>query len=144
METLERVIKPVKEIDLFIVDRDLQFGQTIKDSLEKEFHEHLFVKYFLTGESLIEEISRSVKKPNIVILDYFGNKSLNKQYEKHTVDAISVLSPDTGIIIVSDKMHEDRAMKALAHGAHDFVLKDKFAVGHLVNAVKKVLNPPKL
>jgi hypothetical protein len=35
-------------------------------------------------------------------------------------------------------------MKALAHGAHDFVLKDKFAADHVVSSVRKALNPPKL
>jgi len=143
-ETTDRTKVPADKINLFIVDDDVQYGQSLKDSLEKEFHERLDVKDFPTGESALEEIQNSDKKPQVVLLDYLGNKPLNSKSDKHTVDDISKMSPGTGIIMLSDKKYEDRAIKALAHGAHDYVVKDKFALEHVVNSVKKALNPPKL
>ncbi len=157
METIEKIIE-IKDnteatdktkqssdkINLFIVDDDELYGQSLKDSLEKEFHDRLEVKVFPTGESAVQEIQNAEKKPQVVLLDYLGNKQLNAKSDKHTVDDISKISPNTGIIMISDKKYEDRAMKALAHGAHDYVVKDKFALEHVVNSVKKALNPPKL
>ena len=143
MEVIEETPHLLKKIKLFIVDEDLQYVKNIKDFLEKEFREPLNVKSFPTGESALEEIKKIDEKPEVVVLDYLGNKQLDTKNEKHTVDDISNISPDTGIIIISDKKYENRAMKALAHGAHDFIVKDKFTLKHLLNSIKKVLHPPK-
>jgi CheY-like chemotaxis protein len=154
METLEKTKEgtgtknktkvPADKINLFIIDDDSSYSETLRDSLEKEFHDRLNVTVFPTGESAVQEIQNAEKKPQVVLLDYLGNKPLDPKSDKHIVDDISNISPQTGIIMLSDKKYEDRAMKALAHGAHDYVVKDKFAMEHVVNSVKKVLNPPKL
>jgi DNA-binding NtrC family response regulator len=143
-DTNEELTGSNEKINLFIVDDDVQYGQSLKDSLEKEFQEKVDVRVFPTGESMIEEIEIAEKKPQVVLLDYLGNKPLNPNSDKHIVDDISRVSPNTGIIMLSDKKYEDRAMKALAYGAHDFVVKDKFTHEHVLTSVKKALNPPKL
>ena len=143
-ETVEKTMQPPDKINLFIVDGDIQYSQSLKKSLENEFHERLDVKIFTTWKSAEDEIKSAKKKPQVVLLDYLNNKPLNINIGKHTIDDISKISPNIGIIMLSDKKYGDQAIKALAYGAHDCVVKDKFAHQHVVTSVKKALNPPKL
>jgi DNA-binding NtrC family response regulator len=146
-EVTEKTIGKIKQsedkVNVYIVDHDVEYRTSLKDSLEKEFYETMNVKTFTTGEALIHEIKKAQKKPNVILLDYLGNRHLNLNSVKHIVDDISRISPGTGIIMLSHKEYEEQAMKALAYGAHDYVVKDKFTHEHVLNSVKKALNPPK-
>ncbi len=140
-EQHEKTDSLMDTVHVFIIDDDVEYGQALKSSLEKEFQERFEVTFFHTGESALAEIKSGGIKPHIVLLDYILNTTLDPNSDKHTVDMISKASPKTSIIMLSDKEHTDRAMQALAHGAFDYVLKDKFIQEHVINSIKKALNP---
>jgi len=143
MKTLLKVAQKVKA-NLFIVDGDYFYGQSLKSTLIEKLNDELSIKVFLNAESCLHQIMYSDEKPDIVILDHFENKKLNDQNNDHTVDYMQNMKPDVAIIILSDNDSFDRAIKALAYGANDFVIKDQFAHQHIYNAVKKCLHPAKV
>jgi len=128
-----------EEIDLFIID-DQKYGKEIKRLIEERIPENVNVKIFSSGESVLREIRNNEKKPRIVLLDYTRNKMNSSD---HTVDHILENSPDTDVIMLSDKEYKDRALKALGYGAHDYVEKDQFAYDHILDSVKTALHPSK-
>jgi len=128
-----------EEIDLFIID-DQKYGKEIKRLIEERIPENVNVKIFSSGESVLREIRNNEKKPRIVLLDYTRNKMNSRD---HAVDHILENSPDTDVIMLSDKEYKDRALKALGYGAHDYVEKDQFAHDHILDSVKTALHPSK-
>lgn len=141
---METLLKIVPKFHVFIVDNDYYNGLTVKQCLEENLDDEVLVRVFPDAESCLSEMQRSGDKPAVVILEYTENKRLNEEKGEHMVDKLKDLSPDAAIIIYADKTNSDNAIQALAHGAHDFVVKDQFQHDHLLSAVKKSLHPAKM
>jgi DNA-binding NtrC family response regulator len=143
MKTFEEPKVLGDRVNLFIIDNDLQYSQSLKGSLEKELYNQVNVKVFPTGESALEEIKKMEEKPHVVLLDYLTNKIYHQKSGKYIVNSIAKICPNTSIIIISEKNDEKEALKTLEYGAHDCIVKDKFAFIHVITSVKKALHPPK-
>ena|ERR1035437_9049947 len=112
-----------KHIDIFIIDDNKIYAQTLKGDIETAFHSMpVKVQSFLTGETCIKKLK--IEKPQVVILDYHLNS-------KHpdAADGIEVLdwikkeSPETSVIMLTVDDNIDIALKAFHHGASDYVVK---------------------
>jgi len=136
--------KVVLKANLFIVAGDYSYGTSLKESLEKKFEEEIQARLFPDAELCLQFMKSNGEKLDIVILDYFENKTLNESNGEHTVDYIKKASPNTAIIIVSNKNDSECAMKALAYGAQDFVMKDPLSNENIFNSVEKCLHPAKV
>jgi DNA-binding NarL/FixJ family response regulator len=141
---METLVKIVPKYNVFIVDNDYYNGLDVKNTLQENLGEEVMIRVFPEAESCLTAINTSKEKPSVVILEYAENKRLNEQKGEHMVDQVKKLSPKAAIIICSNKDNSGRATKALAYGAHDFVLKDQFLHEHLLSAVKKGLHPARM
>lgn len=141
------IFKKLKEsggkLNIFIVDNDVQYRQSLKESLENEFSTYLNIYLFSTGESALAELENMKEKPQVILLDYMINKASNIHCGKHAVDQISDLCPNSSIIMIADKNYEQEALLAIEYGAHDLIIKDQFIFDHIITSVKKALHPPK-
>jgi len=135
---------PAEKVSVFIIDSDVAYSKSLKNSLEKEFNAPLEINLFNGWDKAAKEIEIANQKPHAILLNYLSNKCLTEDSDKHTVDDILRVSPDTSIIMLSNKKDIDRAMKALAYGAQDLVVKDKFTHEHILNSLRKILNPSKV
>lgn len=141
---METLVKIVPKYNVFIVDNDYYNGLDVKNTLQENLGDEVEVCVFPDAESCLSSLHSRKEKPSVVILEYIENKRLNEEKGEHMVDKVKKLSPDAAIIIFADKTNSGRAAKALAYGAHDFVLKDQFLHEHLLSAVKKGLHPAKM
>jgi len=141
---METLVKVVPKFNIYIVDNDYYNGVSVKSSLEKSMGEEIAVKVFPDAEACQQEMKTKEERPTVVILEYTENKRLNLETGEHMVDFIKRMSPDAVIIIFSDRSNSERALQALAHGAHDFVIKDQFMHQHILTSVKKSLHPAKM
>lgn len=141
MDTLVKIIPKFK---IHIVDNDYTNGLSVKTSLEKSLGPEVSVQVFPNAESCLEVIKKSEEKPAVVLIEYTENKRLNDEQGAHMVDHVKKLSAEAAIIVFADKANSARATKALAYGAHDFVIKDQFFHEHILSAVKKSLHPAKM
>ncbi len=141
METLVRI---VQRYNIYIIDNDYYNGLSVQHSLEKSLGAEVGVKVFPDAESFVQAMQDGEEDPAVVILEYTENRRFNLEQGKHMVDHIKEQAPCAAIIIFSDKMNSERAVKALAYGAHDFVMKDQFLHEHILSSVKKCLHPAKM
>lgn len=132
------------KIRLFIIDEDSAYTESLKHTLEEKLGEDVSVKVFNNGEAMVQNLQNVDKKPHLVLLDYSKNKMPIHGREEHTLDHIMRISPFTGIIMLSAKKYKDRALKAIGYGAYDYIEKDQFAIGHIINSVKMCLHPSKV
>jgi DNA-binding NtrC family response regulator len=140
---MDTLLKIMPKYNVFIVDNDYYNGLEVRGMLQENLGEEVLVRVFPNAEACIAAM-RAKEKPSVVILEYTENKRQNEENGQHLVDQIKALSPDAAIIIFADKNNSGRAAKALAYGAHDFVLKDQFMREHMLTAVKKSLHPAKM
>ena len=137
---MENFVKIIPKHHIYIVD-DAQYAEKIKQSLHNKFGEEVFVSIFHDAESSVNELRKSVDKPQLAIMDYSKNSRVGNEKGEYIVDLIQKISPETGILILSDEKHIQPAARVLAHGAHGFVEKDQFALDHINTMVEKCLHP---
>lgn len=141
---MDTLLKIVPKFSVYIVDNDYSNGLSVKGSLEKSLGDQVSIQVFPDAESCLATLQVNDNKPAVVIVEYVENKRLNEEKGLHMVDQIKKISSDAAIIIFADKTNSARATKALAYGAHEFVIKDQFQHEHILSAVKKCLHPAKM
>lgn len=130
--------------NLYLVDSDHFFTDTVKKSIEKKFGDEINVNVYTSAESSIEAMKKANAKPHVVVMDHTQNKTIINENNELAVKAIRRISPEAGIVILSNENNKDIAENALAQGAHNFVTKDQFALDHINTAVAKCLHPVKM
>jgi DNA-binding NtrC family response regulator len=123
--------------NLYVAADNRLYAESLKRSLESSLDKNIKVEAFYSGEECIRNIDNE-HKPDIVVLDYKLNKRASASY---AVDTIKAISPDTIVIMMSDEADMPSALKALRYGAHDYVMKDRFAFSHIRESVEKCLEP---
>ena len=134
----------LEKSNLFIVDDDYYYSMFVKYTLEKKLGDEIVIKRFSNMESCFNLMKRNSEKLSVLILDLFQNKQFGRKKGNSIVDQVQEISPDTSIIMLSDKKNLALAKKALTNGAHDLVIKDQFAPEHIFNSVEKCLRPVKM
>lgn len=125
--------------NLFVAADNQLYAESLKQSLEASLDKNIKVEAFISKEECINNID-ATHKPDIIVLDYKLNKT-DDSNNKHTVDKIKEISPETVVIMMSDEKDMPSAIKALRYGAYDYVMKDRFAFSHIRASVKKCLEP---
>ena len=115
---------PDNQISIFIVDDDKMLAKALKNEIEKTFPKlNPVISTFESGE----ECEKSIKtKPNLAIVDYhLDSKIKNAMNGVKTIDMIKKHSPDTEVIMFTSEEKADIAVKAMQHGAHDYIVKNE-------------------
>ncbi|MES2132288.1 MAG: response regulator [Bacteroidota bacterium] len=112
-------------ITIFVIDDDKMLTMALKNDIEKTFAQYnAVVSTFEAGE----QTSMFIKNgPDIAIVDYHLNsKNKDAMDGVRIIDMIKKESPDTEVIMFTSEEHAEIAVKALHHGAHDYVVKNDF------------------
>jgi DNA-binding NtrC family response regulator len=111
-------------VSIFIIDDDKFLSETLKKDIENVFSKTytLNISTFEAGEQCTEQLK---SKPDIAIVDY----SLDSKYKDamngvQIIDMIKRTSKSTEIIMVTGNESAEIAMKAIHHGAHDYIVKN--------------------
>lgn len=113
------------QISIFIVDDDKMLGKALKNEIEKTFPK--FNPVITTFESGEECQKAMGSKPNLAIVDYhLDSKIKNAMDGVKTIDMIKKNSPNTEVIMFTSEEKADIAVKAMHHGAHDYIVKNEF------------------
>ena len=112
------------EINIFIVDDDKMLVKALKNEIEKTFPKlNPVVTAFESGEECQKSIS---SKPTLAIVDYhLDSKIKNAMDGVKTIDMIKKHSPNTEVIMFTSEEKADVAVKAMHHGAHDYIVKNE-------------------
>ena len=139
-------MEPLKTYNLFVLAEDNELNdETMHILMERYIKDSVIIQTFKTKESCMTSIEKSEIKPDIVVLYHKLNlKSPDDEYTLHTMDEIKKISPDSSVIIVSEPEDMPAAVKALKHGAQDYILKDQFLFPHIADSVSRCLTPPKV
>jgi DNA-binding NtrC family response regulator len=127
-----------EHISILIIDEDHMLATALKSDLERTFRNHdLQISLFETGEAGKVHIAA---KPDLVIVDYdLNSKDRNAMNGLKIVDIVKQESPDTEVILFTAAEHADIAVKALQHGAHDYIVKNDYMFRKLNMSVMQCL-----
>jgi two-component system OmpR family response regulator len=122
--------------DIFIVDKDLKHGQTIKEHLSS--HTHYTFHLFTNSKECLEKMSL---KPALIFLDYELDE--NPKAIKEGVELLKVLkqtAPKAEVVLFSGHEKIEVAQDTMAHGAYDFIVKSEISHLRAENIILKVLH----
>jgi DNA-binding NtrC family response regulator len=122
--------------DIFIVDKDLKHGQTIKDHLSS--HPHYTFHLFSSSQDCLEKLSI---QPALIFLDYELDENPSKI--KEGVELLKVLKqklPKSEVVLFSGHEKIEVAKDTLEHGAYDFIVKSEISHLRAENIILKVLH----
>ena len=137
-----------KSLSIFIIEDDRMFTRALEQEIERTFnHFNVSVSTFDSAEVASMYIA---EQPDIAIVDYH----LDSKY-KGAMDGIRTMElfrkncPNTGVILLTNEESIDVAVRAMSHGAHDYIVKNGnvFRKLHLsmlqcirLNGMKRMLN----
>ncbi len=112
------------QINIFIVDDDKMLAKALKNEIEKTFPKlNPFISTFESGEECQKAIA---SKPDLVIVDFhMDSKVKNAMDGVKTIDMIKKHSPNTEVIMFTSVEKAETAVKAMQHGAHDYIVKNE-------------------
>jgi two-component system OmpR family response regulator len=122
--------------DIFIVDKDLKHGQTIKDHLSN--HTHYTFHLFTNTKDCLEKMEL---KPALIFLDYELDE--NPTDLKEGIEFLKILKqkdPKADVVLFSGHEKIEVAQDALTHGAYDFIVKSEVSHLRAENIILKVLH----
>jgi two-component system OmpR family response regulator len=127
---------PETDYIIFIVDKDLKHGQTIKDHLSK--HSHYTFHLFTNSADCLEKMNL---KPALIFLDYELDE--NPNHIKEGVSFLKVLKekdPKAEVVLFSGHEKIEVALDTMAHGAYDFIVKSEVSHLRAENIILNVLH----
>lgn len=127
-----------EHISILIIDDDRMLATALKSDLERTFPNHdLQISLFETGEESRAHISA---KPDLAIVDdCLNGKGRDAMNGVKIVDMIKEESPDTEVIMFIAEEHADIALKAMHHGAHDYIVKNDYMFRKLSMSVMQCI-----
>lgn len=105
---------------VFIVDDNEMFAEMLKDSVSS--NPEFKVSVFHTGEDCLQHL---FENPDVIVLDYFLN-----DVSKEAADGLEILSEikkhndRIHVIMLSGQEHYGVALRTIAKGAEQYILKD--------------------
>ncbi len=112
------------QLSIFIVDDDKMLAKALANELESSFSKFSpTISSFETGESCELAISQ---RPDIAIVDYnLDSRERDAMNGVAIIDMIKKNSPQTEVIMFTSSENAEIAVKAIQHGAHDYVVKNE-------------------
>ena len=122
------------QISIFIVDDDKMLAKAIKNEIEKTFPKlSPVITTFETGEECEKAMSG---RPDLAIVDYhLDSKKRDAMDGVKTIDMIKKLNKNTEVIMFTSEERAEIAVKAMHHGAHDYIVKNDLMFRKLTMAI---------
>jgi DNA-binding NarL/FixJ family response regulator len=117
-------MKHTDHVTIFIADEDELVNMALRHEIEKAFATHVIT--ILTFSSVSECGLFMKQRPEIVIMDSRLNDSSRDKNGVTLIDKIKADNPRTQVIMLSVEESIEVAVKALHHGAHDYIVKNEF------------------
>lgn len=118
-----------ENLKIFIVEDDNFFASMLKDTLSKNHYDN--VKIFNSGEACLANINHT---PDVIILDH----NLNGVNGLDVLRSIKEKYPFIHIIFFSAQEKLNIAIKALKHGAYDYLEKNSENLQRLLHILKRI------
>lgn len=126
-----------RNYSIFVVENNRIFNHLVTEYLKKQNFEK--VKPVYSGEECIELI-RSGEKPDIVIQDFL----LEGINGIEVLTRVKKISPGTDFLFLTSNENMEVAVNTIKYGAYDYIVKDRFALGKVVDKLKKIIQMKKL
>ncbi|HEY4799170.1 MAG TPA: response regulator [Bacteroidia bacterium] len=135
-------MKTTKKLGVLVVEDDRTYNSALVHYLQGNLKDQANVTGCQTGEQSIDLIEQ---KPDVVILDYFLNSRFASAMNGLSVlDIVKKRSPGSEIIMVSGQDKIDIAVKAMNHGAFNYVVKGESAFLQIGKSIRNVMHLRKL
>ena len=126
-----------KDLHIFIVEDDANYGQNLSDIIDQSFPEYQ-IHWFKTGQDCLDNIHLH---PSAITLDY--NRA-DKMPSDEILNQIHDFNPEIPVIIVSGQIDVKVAVNLLKEGAYDYVVKDNESIPKIVHLIEKIIEKQKL
>lgn len=124
---------------VFIVDDDSLYAKALKKHLEQKLNKNKF--RFFDFQSAEECLNNLYLAPDIVILDYWLNKSsFDVLNGPGTLRRLKQLLPNTAVIMHSSQQNPERAADLIESGAFNYIQKRIDAFPKLVSSIIETVN----
>lgn len=109
--------------NIHIIDDDRMLIQAIKNEIEKNFSDvNVQVSVFENGE--VYAVAAK-DKPDVAIIDFhLDSKYKDAMNGVKVIDFIKKRSADTEVVMVTGEENAEIAVRAMHHGAHDYIVKN--------------------
>jgi serine phosphatase RsbU (regulator of sigma subunit) len=133
-----------KQINIFIVDDNTIFTETLKAYIETAFGDMITkIHSFETGEKCMEDFMQVM--PELVILDYnLNSKCPEAEDGLQVLDKIKINNFKTSVIMLTSNDHIDVALKSFHHGASDYVVKTENQFKLINESISKIFSKKEL
>lgn len=112
-------------ISIFIVDDDKIMLAALKKELSESFQKFGVEIFTFESGELCREAIRSKNIPDVAIVDFhLDSKNRDAMNGVKIIDMIKKECPDTDVIMFTSEENADIAVRAMHHGAHDYVVKN--------------------
>ncbi len=112
---------------IFVVDDDKMFSTMLADHLEEQGR--YAVTTFATGEACLERLG---DHPDAIVLDYYLDSTVPGA--KNGLEILQIIhktAPDLKVIMLSSQEHYGVALRTIASGAVQYVIKDLKSFGEI-------------
>jgi DNA-binding NarL/FixJ family response regulator len=131
-------MKNSNQVTIFIIDDDKLLTGVLKNELVKDFpQEDIVISVFEAGEQCELFLK---EKPDIAIVDFHMNSKYRDAMNGiRIIDMIRTKSAGTEIIMFTREENAEVAMRALRHGAHDYIIKNDYMFQRLNVAMQQCI-----
>ncbi len=129
-------MKNPKKPLIFIVDDDNAFATLAKNEMQNMNYTNL--KVFNSGEECLKNMNL---KPDIVLLDYALNNSMNGL---EVLKKINSMTTRTTVIMLTAYDKLEIAIDSIKAGAYDYVIKSETAFERIANLIRKIIRQNEL
>ena len=125
-----------------VVDDDRSYNIALTKYLQDHFGSIISITNFQTGEHCLDIIDG---KPEVVILDYFLNSKYTDAMNGLSIlDIIKRKNTKAEIIMMSSQDKIGIAVKAMEHGAFNYVVKGESAFPQISKSLRNIMSTFKL
>jgi DNA-binding NtrC family response regulator len=126
---LKKTVNPT----IFIIDSNPVYGKLVQQYLEIADYKEILI-FSDVGECL----GYLDLQPDIIISEFYhADPALSGL---NFLETICKVSPDTDVIFFTSETNVELAVKAIRHGAAEFIVKSKYAPDTLLRKVNKLVN----
>lgn len=113
-----------RELRIFIIEDDRMFSKALEQKIERTFNGYnVRTSIFDSAEMANMYIA---EQPDIAIVDYhLDSKYKGAMDGIRTIELFKKNSPSTEIIILTAEESVDIAVRAMNHGAHEYIVKNE-------------------
>lgn len=122
---------------VFVVENNKIFNHLVTEYLKKQNFRRVRPVY--SGEECLDLI-RNGEIPDIVVQDYLldGINGID------VLTRVKKINPGTDFLFLTSNENMEVAVNTIKYGAYDYIVKDRMALGKVVDKLKKIIQLKKL